>query len=86
VFCSKHSNSIRSLLNHSIFTVSAKISKLGRLDEKVTIFTGASSGIGKATAYLFAKDGAKAVLVTRRQDEASYITGSALTQDGGLLA
>ena len=40
-----------------------------RLEGKVAIVTGANSGIGKATAELFAREGADLVLAARRLDK-----------------
>ena len=39
------------------------------LSDKVAIITGASSGIGRAAAKLFAAEGAKLVLCARRKPE-----------------
>ena len=42
---------------------------MGRLDGKVAIVTGASSGLGEGTAELFVKEGAAVVLTARREDK-----------------
>lgn len=42
-----------------------------QLQNKAALVTGAGSGIGKAAAILFAKEGAKVCLVSRTEDELS---------------
>ncbi|MDW6025007.1 SDR family oxidoreductase [Mesorhizobium sp. BAC0120] len=52
------------------------------LTNKVTIVTGASSGIGRATAVLFAEQGAKVVATARRQSELDRLV-SEIAEAGG---
>lgn len=44
-----------------------------RLEGKIAIVTGASSGIGETTAKVFAREGAVVVLVARRQDRLTKV-------------
>jgi NAD(P)-dependent dehydrogenase (short-subunit alcohol dehydrogenase family) len=55
---------------------------MGQLDTKVAIITGASSGIGRATALLFAKEGAAVVVNGRRQSELDSLVKQ-ITAAGG---
>lgn len=52
------------------------------LENKVVIITGASSGIGYETAKLFAKEGAKLVLTSRREKELTNLVEE-IQCDGG---
>lgn len=52
------------------------------LTNKVAIVTGASSGIGRATALLFAAEGAKIIAAARRQPELDALTAE-IAEDGG---
>ena len=44
-----------------------------RLENKVAIVTGATSGMGRATAVLFAKEGAKVVVTGRNEERAKEV-------------
>jgi NAD(P)-dependent dehydrogenase (short-subunit alcohol dehydrogenase family) len=53
------------------------------LKNKVAIVTGASSGIGYATAKLFASEGAKVVVAARRAEQLNKLVDE-ITKEGGI--
>lgn len=59
---------------------------MNALQNKVAIVTGASSGIGHATAVLFAREGAKLVLTARRQIELDTLVAEIQRAGGQAVA
>jgi NAD(P)-dependent dehydrogenase (short-subunit alcohol dehydrogenase family) len=55
----------------------------GRFNEKVVLITGGSSGIGRAAALAFAREGARIVVASRRETESDE-TLALVRQSGGI--
>lgn len=63
-------------------TIRKSVENRGRLKSKVAIITGASAGIGRAAAQLFAQEGAKLVLGARRGGELSELVAELASLGG----
>lgn len=57
-----------------------------KLKDKVAIITGASSGIGRETALLFAKEGASVIATARRKERLDEIAEEAKEFEGSITA
>ena len=68
----------------SLFICSFSVNK--PLADHVAVVTGASSGIGKATARALAKAGAKVALAARRQETLQEIVSGIVSEDGHAIA
>ena len=58
----------------------------GCLSSKVALITGAGRGIGRATAELFAREGAKVVLCLRIKDQLAETVSAIASADGQTTA
>jgi NAD(P)-dependent dehydrogenase (short-subunit alcohol dehydrogenase family) len=69
----------------TIVALSEGTNVANRLDGKVAIVTGGSSGIGEATAHLFVQEGAKVAIMARREKEGMAVQNAIRAEGGDAL-
>ncbi len=58
------------------------VHKMNQLSNKIALITGATSGIGRATALAFAAEGAKVVVAGRRESEGNQVVAEIIANGG----
>ncbi|MGI6216559.1 MAG: SDR family NAD(P)-dependent oxidoreductase [Coriobacteriales bacterium] len=58
---------------------------MGRMENKIAVVTGATSGIGAATAKMFAKEGAKVVATGRNEERGNAVVNEILSNGGDAI-
>lgn len=76
---------MHKLLLFMMITVHLSAHAENRLKDKVVIITGASQGIGKGIAEIFAKEGAKIVIVSRTETKLKSVVDE-ISKNGGKIS